>query len=440
MNTDLPNARALAARYGMLPPGSKVLCAVSGGADSMCLLHWLTTLDDITVTAAHFDHRLRGEESGGDADFVREMCAKWRVPLTVGRGDVLPFSKREGLSIEEGARTLRYAFLEGAAQAEGCDRIATAHTSDDNAETVLFNLIRGSGLKGLGGIPPRREKLIRPLLTTSRSEILTYLEERRIPHREDSSNADETYARNKLRRRVMPVLRDLNPQAAEHINAAAAQVREVDDALEEEARRYAAGAKVTKGQASLPFQMLEAAPGPLAPRIVLRLLDELGAGRKDFGAVHLNAVLSLENGRSVDLPHGLVARRERGRLFLARRQRPPAQEVLTLGTAFFWGRYVLTLLDHPEGEGLALYFPAGAALTVGPCPPRGRLTLPGSSGARTVKRLCLDKGISLEARDRLPALYVDGRLAAVWPLGVDGAFAPEHGNGWFIQIEYTEKD
>ncbi len=438
----LENARALIAEYDMLPPGSAVLCAVSGGADSMCLLHFLASLEGITVTAAHFNHRLRGEESDADEDFVRDVCARWGIPLTVGRGDVGAFSEREGLSIEEGARILRYAFLEQAAQVEGCTVIATAHNADDNAETVLFNLIRGSGLKGLGGIPPCRGKLVRPLLTTSRTEILAYLEKNRILHREDSTNADETYARNKLRRQVLPLLKELNPKAAEHINAAARQAAAVDAYLDREAKKAFVGLGTGPGWVSFPWETLRRAPSPLRPRLLLLLLDQMDVGRKDFGALHFDALLHLENERSIDLPQGVVARRERGRLFLSRRQALPGQEALTLGRPLSWGNYVLTLLDAPEGEGLSLSLPAGYSLTVGPCPPQGRLTLPGSNGARTVKRLCLDKGISLSERDGLPAFYVDGHLAAVWPLGVDAAFAPEHGNSWFIQIKYThtEKD
>ena len=128
----------------LFPPGSSVLCAVSGGADSMCLLHMLSQREDLSLTAAHFNHQLRGAESDRDESFVRDICARWGIPLTVGRGDVMAFSRREKLSLEDAGRTLRYTFLFRAAEEEGCGLIATAHNAEDNAETLLLHLLRGS--------------------------------------------------------------------------------------------------------------------------------------------------------------------------------------------------------------------------------------------------------------------------------------------------------
>jgi len=436
---------ALIRARGLIPPGSFVLCAVSGGADSVCLLHILYRLRErvpFSLAAAHYNHRLRGEESERDAAFVSEFVSRYcpGIPLHTGSGDVRGESARRGTGLEETARELRYAFLRKTAKAAGADRIATAHSAGDNAETVLLNLVRGTGLKGLSGIPIVQGAVIRPLLASSRGEITAYLRENGLPHVEDSSNADEIYTRNKLRRQVMPLLRELNPRAAEHINAAAAQVSEADSYLDREARRAFVGLGTGPDWVSLPWDRLDMAPAPLRPRLLLLLLDQMEVGRKDFGTVHLEAVLQLENGRSLDLPRGVTARREGGRLFLARRQAPPDQAPLERGKPLAWGGYLLTLLDEPEGAGLALSVPAGAVLTVGPCPPAQWLTLPGSGGARMVKRLCLDRHIGLAERDGLPAFYADGRLAAVWPLGADAAFAPRQGSGRFIQVKKIEKD
>ncbi len=433
----LPQADLLVREYDMLPPGVRVLCAVSGGADSMCLLHWLSRRKDITLVAAHFNHQLRGEESDRDARFVRDWCAENHIPFHLGTGDVEGRAEQLGQGIEETARQMRYAFLSETAQAIGADAVATAHNADDNAETLLLNLIRGTGLKGLGGISPQRGNLIRPLLTTTREEVEAYLKRYHIPHVEDSSNQNEDFSRNKVRRQLVPLLQDLNPKAVEHINVAAAQAREVDDYLDRQAKVAFTGLGTGPGWVSLPWEDLRQAPPPLRPRLLQLLLDRMEVGRKDFGAVHFDAVLSLENERSIDLPHGVTARRERGRLFLSRRLVLPAQTALRNGSPFQWGDYTLTLSDRPGEEGLALWVPEGAELAVGPCPAGERLTLPGSKGARTIKRLCLDKGISLAEREGLPAIYVNRRLAAVWRLGVDLEFSPGSSKDFyrFIQIQ-----
>ncbi len=427
--------------------GPRVLCAVSGGVDSMCLLFMLDAWckeRGSRLIAAHFNHQIRGEAADRDEAFVRDVCRRWGIPLTVGRGDVPSFARREGLSLEEAARTLRYAFLHQAAETEGCHCICTAHHADDNAETVLLNLIRGTGLKGLAGMEGRRELVRRPLLHVTRAELQDYAAVWNIPYVEDETNADPAAAaRNLLRLQVTPLLRQLNPRAVEHINQTAAQLRTADRALEEDAFARIACAEVRKGRAALPTDALIQAPEAVRPRMLLQLLDLLGVGRKDIGAVHLNAVLDLTRraaqGREgrISLPHNITARCCRRQLVLESRPRPIPAIRLIPEKPLRWGGYTLLLLDRREGEGLALRpcRPGECpAVTVAPCAPGARLTLPGARGGRSIKRLCLDRRISPEERDGLPAVYAGGRLAAVWRLGVDTEFLPEGAPVRFIKI------
>ncbi len=417
-----------------------MLCAVSGGLDSMCLLHFLDTWgreNGFTPLAAHFNHLLR-ETASRDEAFVRDWCRERAIPCLTGSGEVRVLAEREGLTLEEAARRLRYGFLERTAAAEGCAAILTAHHADDNAETMLLNLVRGTGSRGLRGIPERRGNILRPFLRITRGALAEYAASRGVPHVEDETNADpEAAARNLIRLRVMPLLREVNPRAAEHMSRAAAVLAEEDRCLDRQAKRAFAGLDAGPGWVSFPWETLRQAPPPIRLRLLLLLIDQMEAGRKDFGAAHFEAILGLENERSIDLPHGLAARRERGRLFLGRRQAPPPRTPLEAGRPVKWGCWTLTLLDRPDGPGLALRN-GPEPLSAGPCAPAARLVLPGNhGGGRTVKRLCLDRRISLEERASLPAIYAGGRLAAVWRIGVDESFLPAEGKGpcRFVRIE-----
>lgn len=197
------------ARYDMLPQDGLILVALSGGPDSVALLHFLRSRG-FAVAAAHFDHHLR-PTSGRDAQFARDLCRTLDVPFYLGGAAVgdLPGNT------EANARRARYAFLEATAEAADAARIATAHNANDNLETVLMHLTRGCGLQGLCGIQPRRGKLVRPMLHTTRQAIETYLAQEGLGYVTDETNDDDRYARNRLRHQVIPVLESLNPRVAE---------------------------------------------------------------------------------------------------------------------------------------------------------------------------------------------------------------------------------
>lgn len=275
--------KQFAAQYDMFPEGTRVLCACSGGADSVSLLSLLRGMKGIETVCAHFNHGLRGAESDRDEAFVRALCEGLGIPCVTERGDVSGFAARKGFGTEEAARILRYGFLERTAARQHCGRIATAHNAEDNAETVLMNLVRGSGAKGLSGIPPVRGIIVRPLLTVTRSEIEAYLEAAGLQHIEDSTNASDDYARNRIRHHVLPLLREQNPAAVENIGTAASLVRQDDEYLTEEAEQFLSGFAQDSG---IPVEGFLSLARPVGAR-VLRLMCP-GIQKK-----HIDSVYSL---------------------------------------------------------------------------------------------------------------------------------------------------
>ena len=294
---------------GELRDAPGVVCAVSGGADSMCLLHLLSSLG-CRVCAAHYEHGIRGEEALRDAAFVEGFCRERGIPCVIEHGDVPAWAAAEGLGLEEAARTLRYDFLQRTAEARGATLIATAHTRDDQAETLLLRLARGTGSAGLRGIPARRGNIVRPLLSVSRREIVAYLLENGIPHVEDSTNSDEAYSRNLIRRRVVPALLELNPRFPEAAARTAALAARDEEYLTARAADFLAAHPLDDG-------MDAAALRALHPAVSSRVLRLLAPGLTLFHTEQALAFLEGADPALLELP-GLTLRLERGRLYLGR--------------------------------------------------------------------------------------------------------------------------
>ena len=202
------------AKTDLIQKGDRILVALSGGKDSVCLLLLMKEAEkrlSVQIGACHIDHMIRGAEAKADLVFCQKLCEKYAVPFFSEEVDVPRFCRENGVGIEEGARTERYRLLEEVARREGYGKIATAHTASDQAETVLFHLVRGCGMAGAAGMPEKRGMLIRPLLPFFKEEILAYLEEIQAPFTQDSTNGDILYARNRLRARVLPELTAINP-------------------------------------------------------------------------------------------------------------------------------------------------------------------------------------------------------------------------------------
>jgi tRNA(Ile)-lysidine synthase len=420
---------------GMLEPGDDVTAALSGGADSVALLWVLRKLAPelgFSLRAAHFHHGIRGAEADRDAEFCRDLCARWSVPFSLGRGDAPARAERTGESLEEAARALRYDFLRRTAPG----KLATAHNADDNAETVLMHLLRGTGLRGLGGIPPRREELVRPLLCCTRAELEALLEREGLPHVEDSSNAEDDCLRNRLRHRVLPLLRAENPNLTGTLGRTAALLRAEDACL---SRLAAQADEECRTGDSRSCQRLLALDPVLRRRVLLGALWDLGLENPSQVYVDaLEGLLTAGPSARLDLPGGLQARREYDRLYLGPPQTPPKLPDTALRIP---GETVL-----PEGLGSLHCFVTknsyfskknlttfaikcdmmtGHELRVRGRAPGDRLTL--SGGAKRLKELMIDKKLPAQLRGAVPILTLDGQPVAAFGVGADPAIAPGPG-------------
>ena len=312
-------------QYDLISAGDQIVCAVSGGADSMALLFAMYLLKEklgIRLAAAHFNHNLRGAESDADEAFVREFCHRYDLELYVGATQVKAGQK----GLEAAAREARYSFF---ATLPG--KIATAHTADDNAETVLLHLVRGTGLKGLGGIAPNRGNIIRPMLSVTRQEVLAFLEEYHIPHREDSSNHGDEFLRNRLRHHVMPLLKAENPSLAENLSATALRLRLDEQALQETASY----------QEPLDVQWLRRQNPAIRSRILESFLKNHGVREPEAAHIAQAEALVFSNHPSAfaRFPGGVLIRRQYDILTAAQEPVVLEKQVLSCPCAVAWGDY-----------------------------------------------------------------------------------------------------
>ena len=411
-------------RYGLISPGDRVICAVSGGTDSVALLVALYLLREnlgITLEAAHFNHRLRGEESDGDEAFVKALCDRYEIPLHLGSGQIVPGKK----GLEAAAREARYAFLRGLP-----GKIATAHTADDNAETVLLHLVRGTGLKGLGGIAPVNGRVIRPMLTVTRREVELFSAEYALPHREDSTNATDLFLRNRIRRKVMPLLAQENPSLAETMSTMALGLREDEKYLSQMA-----------GEALPAVTELREMHPALRVRALERFLKENGVPEPEKRHIALmeQLVFSDKPSARADFPGGVVIARRYDTLEALGEAQPLPERVLE-GS-----------LELPE---LGLRVTRVPAETIENTPdtftvvPRGKMVIrsrcPGdrirlSGGTKSLKKLFIDRKIPARQRNQIPVVCDEAGILGVYGIGADRNRIPETLPAVTIRFEKTEE-
>ena len=299
-------------RYNMLGDSSNIVVAVSGGADSMCLLHFLCgAKDELNINriiAAHVNHNIRGEEAKRDELFVKDFCDKNNIQFELLDADIPEIAKKNKTGTEETARNIRYDYFTSLCEKYNAVA-ATAHNANDNAETVIYNLSRGSALKGLCGIPPKRNCIIRPLIECSREEIEDYCRENRLSYVTDSTNLTDDYTRNKIRHSVLPVLKELNPALEHSITRTVQTLKNDESFLLRLAEEELARAKTDGGYCVKALQRLDIA---VLSRAVIILLSRAFDVQPDYdtvmsicGAVNSSSRVRIKNGICADANSGI---------------------------------------------------------------------------------------------------------------------------------------
>ncbi len=387
----LSKLRSFCREQDLIQKGDTVVCAVSGGADSMALLWALYLIKeewDLDLHAAHFNHRLRGDESDRDEQFVRQFCEGYGIPLYVGSAEVKPGKK----GLEAAAREARYAYLRSLP-----GKIATAHTADDNAETLLMHLIRGTGLKGLGGITPKFGHIIRPMLRITRQDVEAFLAEYAVEHIEDSSNSGDAFLRNRLRHHIMPLLKEENPRLAENLSAMALRLRLDEQALAEQAAL----------EDPPQVEILRKMPPAVRSRALEQFLKRCGVREPE--AVHIRQaealVFSDNPSARANFPGGVTIGRNYGILKpLEPPGAPRCSFACTEATEIRNTPEVFTV--NPVGEPFIRSRQSGDSIRL-------------SGGTKSVKKLFVDRKIPAAARESIPILCDEAGILGIPGIGVN---------------------
>ena len=394
--------------FDLQPYRSQAVCvALSGGADSVCLLHYFkehARAQNIRLSAVHIEHGIRGEEALRDMRFCQALCAEWKIPLHSISVDVPAFARENKMGLEEAGRKLRYELFFALIEQGKADFVATAHHQNDVAETILFRLARGTSLAGMRAIS-EREGIVRPLLSLTRKQIEEYIADNKLTFVEDGTNTDENYARNAIRHAVMPVLEEISSGAAEHIARFAALAAEDEQYLS-----FLAGKEVIyrQGEALVPAAL----PEPLFFRACLAAMHHVGV-QKDYTGAHFEALLQLrtrESGKRVSLPSGAQVAREYDNIVFYRTEEEEFEE--RPFTPEYGDR-----IQREQTDGLKVdmdCFPANCVLRTRR---EGDFIIPFGGGKKTLKKFLTDKKISARAGRKLKLIACGNEVLIV--LGVE---------------------
>ena len=450
----LSKARKTIDAHGMFVPGEKVVAAVSGGSDSMALLHVLEEMGELRLetVVAHLNHGLRGEESDADAEHARDAAGRLGLVFECRSADAEAFRKSRGLSPEDAARRLRYGFFRDVLEKHSASRIATGHTMNDQAETVVMRLLRGSGSLGLSGIRPVAGEVVRPLIDATREEAREYLRSRGVAWREDSTNSSRRFTRNRIRNELLPALETYNPAVREVLSRTAAVCSMESDFVEAEAERRFEGlvSRVAGGIFGKTRDVLSQ-PAAIRFSVMRKAVCELKGDLLGVSSRHLFAVEealgSAGSSAEVDLPGEVVFRSGHGVFFLARGPESAGSvSALVEGP----GRVGISRDAEVEvevtdddslwGDPFAAYFPperVSFPVAVRSFEDGDRFVPLGMKGRKKLKDFFVDEKIPRFMRKKVPLFETREGIVWVGGLRPDERFRAEKGKGPWLRMKIS---
>jgi tRNA(Ile)-lysidine synthase len=426
--------RRVISRERLLDAGDTVLVGVSGGIDSSTLLFLLNRIKhdlDLGLAVGHINHRLRGEESERDEVFVKGLADKYGLPCHTARIDVGEYAREQGLSVQHAGRDVRYRYFEEWSRDHGYRKIAIGHNRDDQVETFLLRLIKGTGIHGLASIPIKRGPLIRPLLCTYRAEIAAYAEQCSLPYMQDSSNLKEAYERNFIRRRIAPLMEQLNPRFREKILLLLSDIASINTVFDEEASRFLEGEEEAEGEG---FRVRADRLGDLHGEVRFRVITLLLARLEPrFIALREHVLLVEKSLRSrrpnnvVTLPHGIRVKRVYGDLLFTKKGDAPqvgatfAIEAGENAIPLLGITLDVSLMDErpqvsPKERNIAFFDAARISdLALRTFREGDRFTPLGMTGSVKVKDYFISRKIPADRRRQVPLLLTRGEI--IWIVG-----------------------
>lgn len=432
-------------KFHMFPKNAKIIVGFSGGADSVALLHVLCSLKEEygwDITAVHVHHGLRGADADEDQSFAEEFCEKLDIPCIVRKYDVKAEAKRRKLGEEETGRILRYAAFQEIAGEEG--RIAVAHHQKDQAETILMRLCRGTGLTGLVGMSPVRGNICRPLLCCSREEVEAYCKENSLTWREDVTNQEEKYTRNKLRLQVLPVLEEINPKAVEHMAETAELLALEEDFLESQAVACYESVKLEGAEVALDRNKLLELHPAMRKRVLRKAMAEFL--QADISQVQIEALedlLQKETGKSRDFLEGIHAENRYDALVLSGKKEKTEGYcyALSLGetvripeagvSVSAWLSEIYS--STPEDTKCFAFDKISGELFC-----RSRKTgdfIPLKTGRKKIKDLFIDEKVPRNERETLPLIAVGEEVLWAVGLRLSEAYRPDENTKKYLYIK-----